>query len=165
MLLHTCRSPGSGLGMPALHPQRYVASITEGSKAWGQGEWVIWHTRGNPAPEWSAMYKTSMANVHMVKKRRLQDKNMIFLPSGGASTTATQTAERAVKYPRKKPKIWKECRMFFHLQTSLGQNKIYPVQYVESNFHPEEGRGKPATEWWQLSKAGFFSAQQAEEVA
>lgn len=33
--------------------------------------------------------------------------------------------------------------MCFHLQTSLGQNKIHPVQYVESNFHPQGGRGKP----------------------
>lgn len=113
MLLHTCRSPGSGLRMPALHPQRYMAFITEGSKARGQGEWVIWHTRDNPAPEWSAMYKTSMANVHMVKKRRLQDKNMIFLPSGGASTTATQTAELAVKYPGKKTKYEKNAECFF----------------------------------------------------
>lgn len=116
----TRRSPGSGLGTPALHPQRSVASVTEGSKARGQGGCVIWHTRDNLAPEWSAMYKISMANLRMVKKRKLQDKNMIFcLPSGEASTAATQTAELAVKYPRikkkkkKKTKYEKNAECFF----------------------------------------------------
>lgn len=33
--------------------------------------------------------------------------------------------------------------MFFHLQNNLGQNKMHPVLYVESNFHPQEGRGNP----------------------
>lgn len=109
-----CISPGSGLGTLALHSQRYMASITEGSKAQGQGGWVIWHMKDNLAPEWSAMCKISMANLHMVKKRTLQDKNMIFsLPSGEASTTATQTAELAVKYPRKKPKYEKNAECFF----------------------------------------------------
>lgn len=33
--------------------------------------------------------------------------------------------------------------MLFHLQNSLDQNKIHPIPYVESNFHPQEGRGNP----------------------
>lgn len=42
----------------------------------GTSGWVIWHLRENPSPEGSTMFKISMANLHMVTKRRLQDKNI-----------------------------------------------------------------------------------------
>lgn len=55
---------------------------------------------------------------------------------------------------------------FFHLQNSLGQNKIHPVPYVESNFHPQEGGGNPVKKLSGDSSQGrFFCAQQAEEMA
>lgn len=37
----------------------------------------------------------------------------------------------------------KRMQNVFHLLNSPGQNKIHPVPYVESNFHPQEGRGSP----------------------
>lgn len=51
------------------------------------------------------MFKISLANLHMVIKGRLQDKNMISLSSGGASTPTTRTVDLAAKYPggKKKP--------------------------------------------------------------
>lgn len=78
-----------------------MASFTEGGNG-GTCGWVTWHLRENPSPEASAVFKISIANLHMVKKRRLQDKNMISLSAGGASAPTTQTVDLAAKYPRKK---------------------------------------------------------------
>lgn len=43
-------------------------------ETWRHVGWVIWHLRENPSPEESTMFKISMANLHMVIKRRIQDK-------------------------------------------------------------------------------------------
>lgn len=81
--------------------------------------WVIWHLSENPSPEGSTIFKISMANLHMVIKRRLQDKNMISLSSGGASTPTTQTVDLAAKHPRKKNpiKYEKNAECFFICKT------------------------------------------------
>jgi len=94
-----------------------------------------------------------MANLRMVNKRRLHDKNVISLPSGEASTTATWTAELEVKYPGKKTQ--EECRMFFHLQTSLDQNKNPPGSVrAQLSSQGREGETCGTTGWWQLPRAG-----------
>lgn len=64
--------------------------------------WVICHLRENSSPEGSTIFKIFMVNLYVVIKKRLQDKNMISLSSGGASTPTTQTVGLAAKHPRKK---------------------------------------------------------------
>ena len=76
-----------------------------------------------------------MANLHMVKKRRLQDKNMIFsLPSGEASTTATQTAELAVKYPGEKTKYEKNAECVFICKPVWVRTKSTQFSIVSLTF-------------------------------
>lgn len=64
--------------------------------------WVIWHLRENASPAGSTIFKIFMANLHMVIKRRLQDKNMISPSSEGTSTPITQTVDLTAKHHRRK---------------------------------------------------------------
>lgn len=144
-----------------------MASFPEGENM-GTCGWVIWHLRENPSPEWRAMFKISMANLHMAIKRRLQDKNIWGSPCplDGPLLPPHKQLIRQESIPEKNcNKIWKECRMFFICYTVRVRTKSTLFRMLSLTFiHRKAGEVLWRKGVVRAPQGRFFCAQQAEEM-
>lgn len=134
-----------------LHRRRKCGDVGGWSGTWGRTHLL---KRG------SAMFKISLANLHMVIKRRLQDKNMTSLSSGGASTLTTQTVDLAAKYPREKKKnpikYEKNAECFFICKTVWVRTKSTLFRMLSLTFIQRKARETLWRKWVVTAPQGRF---------